>query len=69
MLSNGRRRSFSIASPPHASRPLELHVRRVPGGEFSERLFADAVSGTLLELEGPLGHFVYQAGCAGAACC
>lgn len=60
MLSGGRRRSFSIASPPHASRPLELHVRRVPGGEFSEQLFTDAVSGTLLELQGPLGHFVYR---------
>ncbi len=32
LLPGGRRRSFSIASPPHDSRLLELHVRRVPGG-------------------------------------
>ena len=37
MLPKGRRRSFSIASPPHDSRTLELHVRRAPGGEFTER--------------------------------
>ena len=38
LLPGGRRRSFSIASPPHDSRLLELHVRRVPGGEFTEPL-------------------------------
>jgi CDP-4-dehydro-6-deoxyglucose reductase, E3 len=60
MLSKGRRRSFSIASPPHDSRPLELHVRRVAGGELTEHLFSDEVRGELLTLEGPLGHFVYR---------
>jgi CDP-4-dehydro-6-deoxyglucose reductase, E3 len=39
LLEGGRRRSFSIASPPHDSDLLELHVRRVPGGGFTERLF------------------------------
>jgi CDP-4-dehydro-6-deoxyglucose reductase, E3 len=39
LLESGRRRSFSIASPPHDSALLELHVRRVSGGGFSERLF------------------------------
>ncbi len=29
LLPGGRRRSFSIASPPHDARPLELHIRRV----------------------------------------
>jgi CDP-4-dehydro-6-deoxyglucose reductase len=62
MLSGGRRRSFSIASPPHDSRPLELHVRRVEGGEFSAPLFADEGRGTLLTIEGPLGQFVYRDG-------
>ena len=60
MLSGGRRRSFSIASPPHDSRLLELHVRHVPGGEFTERLFAKDPSGSLLTIEGPLGRFVYR---------
>ena len=39
LLEGGRRRSFSIASPPHDSELLELHVRRVSGGGFTERLF------------------------------
>jgi CDP-4-dehydro-6-deoxyglucose reductase len=60
MLSGGRRRSFSIASPPHETRFLELHVRRVAGGEFSERLFNDRAEGSLLSIEGPLGQFMYR---------
>jgi CDP-4-dehydro-6-deoxyglucose reductase len=60
MLDGGRRRSFSIASPPHASRPLELHVRRVAGGEFTERLFEAKSQNTLLTIEGPLGQFIYR---------
>lgn len=61
MLSRGRRRSFSIASPPHDSKLLELHVRRVAGGEFTERLFREEMSRALLDIEGPLGRFVYRA--------
>jgi CDP-4-dehydro-6-deoxyglucose reductase, E3 len=60
MLSGGRRRSFSIASPPHDARLLELHVRRVAGGEFSERLFDEDPQTSLLTIEGPLGQFVYR---------
>jgi CDP-4-dehydro-6-deoxyglucose reductase len=60
MLSGGRRRSFSIASPPHDSRLLELHIRRVPGGEFTDRLFAEDARSALLSIEGPLGQFVYR---------
>ncbi len=56
LLSGGRRRSFSIASPPHDARPLELHVRRVVGGEFTERVFGGGVEGTLLTIEGPFGR-------------
>jgi CDP-4-dehydro-6-deoxyglucose reductase len=64
MLPGGRRRSFSIASPPHASRLLELHVRRVVGGEFSEPLFNEDARSDLLRIEGPLGQFVYRPGAA-----
>jgi CDP-4-dehydro-6-deoxyglucose reductase, E3 len=60
LLSKGRRRSFSIASPPHDARPLELHVRRAPGGEFSEQVFAEEMRGAVLHLEGPLGNSVYR---------
>jgi CDP-4-dehydro-6-deoxyglucose reductase len=62
MLPGGRRRSFSIASPPHDSRPLELHVRRVAGGEFTDPLFRQNAERTLLTIEGPLGQFAYREG-------
>ena len=62
MLPGGRRRSFSIASAPQDSQLLELHVRRVAGGEFSEALFTHAERSALLNIEGPLGQFVYRAG-------
>lgn len=64
MLPGGRRRSFSIASPPHDSRLLELHVRKVAGGEFSAPLFEHAAQSALLSIEGPLGQFAYRAGTA-----
>jgi CDP-4-dehydro-6-deoxyglucose reductase, E3 len=76
LLEGGRRRSFSIASPPHDSDLLELHVRRVPGGGFTERLFGAAgvpgsgtpgadsplTDGALLRIEGPVGQFIYRRG-------
>lgn len=64
MLPGGRRRSFSIASPPHDSRLLELHVRRVAGGEFSAPLFDADARSALLNIEGPLGQFTYRPGTA-----
>jgi len=70
LLPDGRRRSFSIASPPHDNELIELHVRRVAGGGFSERLFGPAAAGapadgpltlgSLLRVEGPVGQFVYR---------
>jgi CDP-4-dehydro-6-deoxyglucose reductase, E3 len=60
LLPGGRRRSFSIASPPHDARPLELHIRRIAGGEFSDRLFHQDTRSSLLTIEGPLGSFTYR---------
>lgn len=69
LLEGGRRRSFSIACPPHDAGLLELHVRRVPGGGFTQRLFGGEedgapalVPGSLLRIEGPMGQFGYRAG-------
>jgi CDP-4-dehydro-6-deoxyglucose reductase len=60
LLDGGRRRSFSIASPPHDSRLVELHVRRVPGGGFTEAVFEQLREGSLLKIEGPIGQFIYR---------
>ena len=62
MLPGDRRRSFSLANPPREAEFLELHVRRAPGGEFSERVFGDLKPGSLLRIEGPLGQFIYRPG-------
>jgi CDP-4-dehydro-6-deoxyglucose reductase len=60
MLADGRRRSFSIASPPHDAGLIELHVRRVSGGEFTAQVFDQLKRGALLRIEGPLGQFAYR---------
>jgi CDP-4-dehydro-6-deoxyglucose reductase len=62
LLEGGLRRSYSVANAPHAGSQLELHVRHVPGGVFSEALFSTLREGALLKIEGPLGRFLYQAG-------
>ncbi len=60
LLPGGGRRSFSIASPPHDAGLLELHVRQVSGGEFTQQVFDGLAVGALLRIEGPLGQFVYR---------
>jgi CDP-4-dehydro-6-deoxyglucose reductase len=62
----GRRRSFSIASPPHDAELLELHVRRVAGGDFTVALFERLQVGALLRIEGPIGQFIYRESAAPA---
>jgi CDP-4-dehydro-6-deoxyglucose reductase len=57
MLSEGRRRSFSIASAPADGRLVELHVRRASSSGFTGQLFDRMRAGTLLRIEGPLGQF------------
>ncbi len=64
LLQGGRRRSFSIASAPQSAPLLELQVRHVPGGEFTDALFAAPEQKRLLTIEGPLGQFVYRASAA-----
>jgi len=62
MLSEGRRRSFSIASAPADGRLLELHVRRASTTGFTAQLFDSLRPGALLRIEGPLGQFWLRAG-------
>jgi CDP-4-dehydro-6-deoxyglucose reductase len=57
LLKDGRRRSFSLATPPHDDALLELHVRHVPGGHFSGQLFTEFRGREILRFEGPLGTF------------
>ncbi|HEX4882971.1 MAG TPA: CDP-6-deoxy-delta-3,4-glucoseen reductase, partial [Casimicrobiaceae bacterium] len=57
LLKDGRRRSFSLATPPHDDTLLELHIRHVPGGFFTDPLFTSYKGREILRIEGPLGSF------------
>jgi CDP-4-dehydro-6-deoxyglucose reductase len=57
LLKDGRRRSFSIASPPHQDGFIELHIRHLPGGVFTDHVFGQMKVRDILRFEGPLGTF------------
>jgi len=57
ILSDGRRRSFSIANAPHEDKHIELHVRHIQGGEFTSEIFDNMKPKDIVRLEGPLGSF------------
>ncbi|MGD8207873.1 MAG: CDP-6-deoxy-delta-3,4-glucoseen reductase [Thiohalocapsa sp.] len=60
ILADGRRRAFSIANAPHDDALLELHVRRVPGGEFTDHVFDAMQERAIRRIQGPLGTFVLR---------
>jgi CDP-4-dehydro-6-deoxyglucose reductase len=53
----GIKRSYSLANAPRADHKLELHIKRVEGGAFSQYWFEQAKVNDLLRLNGPLGTF------------
>ena len=59
VLPNGEHRSFSMASAP-PSETIDVHIRQVPNGLFSERIAPDLVSGDQVTIAGPYGQFGYQ---------
>jgi CDP-4-dehydro-6-deoxyglucose reductase len=57
LLKDGSRRSFSLANPPHDAELLQLHVRHVKGGQFTDHVFGKMKERDILRFEGPLGTF------------
>ncbi|MCU0896646.1 MAG: CDP-6-deoxy-delta-3,4-glucoseen reductase [Burkholderiales bacterium] len=57
LLKDGSRRSFSMANAPHDDEFLQLHVRHVPGGGFTDHVFNAMKERDILRFEGPLGSF------------
>jgi len=57
ILKDGKRRAFSIANAPHEDSFIELHIRHVPDGHFSDFVFDGLKEKTLLRIEGPLGSY------------
>ncbi|MDD5240576.1 MAG: CDP-6-deoxy-delta-3,4-glucoseen reductase [Sulfuricella sp.] len=57
LLKDGKRRAYSLANAPHDDSCLQLHIRRVPGGSFSDHVFTEMHEKAVLRFEGPLGTF------------
>lgn len=57
LLKDGKRRSYSLANAPEKEGVLELHIRLVPGGLFTEQVFGTMKVKDILRFEGPHGGF------------
>jgi len=61
LLRDGARRSYSMANAPHtldaAAPKVELHIRHMPGGKFTDVVFSTLKEKDILRIEGPYGSF------------
>ena len=57
LLKDGTRRSFSMANAPYDDELLQLHVRHVAGGAFTDHVFGKMKERDILRFEAPLGTF------------
>jgi len=60
LLRDGDRRAYSMANAPHtqAENPsVELHIRHMPGGKFTDHVFGAMKEKEILRIEGPFGSF------------
>ncbi|KNZ32764.1 MAG: CDP-6-deoxy-delta-3,4-glucoseen reductase [Methylibium sp. NZG] len=60
ILRDGARRSYSMANAPHTQtdKPaIELHLRHMPGGLFTDHVFGAMKEKDILRVEGPFGSF------------
>ncbi|MBV8620397.1 MAG: CDP-6-deoxy-delta-3,4-glucoseen reductase [Curvibacter sp.] len=60
ILRDGARRAYSMANAPHtqAEQPgVELHIRHMPGGKFTDHVFGALKEKDILRVEGPFGSF------------
>ncbi|VAW65632.1 hypothetical protein MNBD_GAMMA10-3037, partial [hydrothermal vent metagenome] len=62
ILQDGKRRAFSIANAPHKDDLIELHIRHVDGGLFTDFLFQSMPEHSALQIQGPLGSFYLREG-------
>lgn len=57
ILRDGARRSYSMANAPHNGPGVELHIRHMPGGKFTDHVFTAMKEKEILRVEGPYGSF------------
>lgn len=67
-MARGRNDSFADAPQRSGSKTLAFLVRKVPGGEFTEALFAGRLKGQTLNIEAPHGSFRLRPGNAAMVC-
>ncbi len=63
LLRDGLRRAYSMANAPHTQAEqagLELHIRHMPGGVFSDHVFGGMKEKDILRIEGPFGSCFLQ---------
>lgn len=63
LLPDGETRSFSMASAPSSSLEsglLDFHIRRIPGGRYTDQWLGQARPGDAVKIEAPLGVFSYH---------
>lgn len=54
---DGSRRSFSMGHSPQEDKGVELHIRLVAGGSFTQHVFTAMKERDILRFEAPLGTF------------
>lgn len=57
ILRDGSRRSYSLANAPFQQVGIELHIRHMPGGLFTDHVFSTMKEREILRFEGPFGTF------------
>jgi CDP-4-dehydro-6-deoxyglucose reductase len=57
LLKDQKPRSFSLANAPHNDEFLELHIRNIEGGAFTQHVFNEMKERDILRFKGPLGTF------------
>ena len=57
LLRDGARRSYSMANAPAEGVQVELHIRHMPGGKFTDLVFGSMKEKDILRIEGPFGSF------------
>jgi len=67
LLKDGKRRSFSLANSPEEDSLLELHIRHVPGGQFTDHVFGGMKAKDIMRISGPYGSFFLRDGEESAA--
>ena len=57
ILKDGQRRAYSIANAPHEETGLELHLRVLPEGQFSQYVANELQEKAIMRIEAPFGSF------------